>query len=183
MTGKTPVSRSAENRRIRTSRTRKPSVTEPILFQNSADAARTHHCGIGNRNRRGQPGRITRRPERASKGNFENSGSVQFSCRRLPPPDPPKDEKFQKDHPNLQQDRFPYVRPQIWKDPRLALLQQIATEAEPIERVEQHVKELRQLRPDSGIREKQQIASAAEEQTERRPPRQRSDDQDKPGEI
>ena len=60
------------------------------------------------------------------------------------------------------------------------LLQQIPTEAEPIERVERHAKELRQLKPDSGIREKQQIASAAEEQTERRPLCQRSDDQDKP---
>ena len=46
-----------------------------------------------------------------------------------------------------------------------------------------HAKELRQLRPNSGIRKKQQIASAAEEQTERRPPRQRSDDQNKPGEV
>ena len=38
MTGKAPVSRSADNSRIRTSRTRKPSVTEPVLFQNSADS-------------------------------------------------------------------------------------------------------------------------------------------------
>ena len=127
------------------------------------------------------PGRIVLCSEQASRTDSESSSSGQLSCLRFPPPHSIKYGKFQICHPNSKHGLLPCVRSRTGtanSGPRIALLQQISAEAKPIECTKRHTKKIWQMKPDSGIREKQQTASAAENQAEHRPLRQRRDDQE-----